>query len=61
MNGDNSSEEELQDEINKKKARWIAGKTSLSELTPEERKKLMGLVPTKEEEEAIRKKAKRES
>jgi hypothetical protein len=54
------SEEEIQEEIKKKKLRWKAGKTSMSELTPEEQKKRLGLIPKKEQEELIRKKVKKE-
>jgi len=56
MADEDLSVEEIQKEINKKKLRWKAGKTSMSELTSEEQKKRLGLIPTKEQEELIRKK-----
>lgn len=50
------SAEEIQKKIEEKKLKWKAGKTSLSELTLEEKKKRLGLIPTDEEMELIRKK-----
>lgn len=50
------SEEEIQKKIEEKKLNWKAGKTSMSELTLEEKKKRLGLIPTDEEMELIRKK-----
>jgi len=50
------SEEEIKKKIKEKKAEWEAGKTSMSKLSPEERKKRLGLIPTEEEMELIRKK-----
>lgn len=41
-----------------KGAKWKAGKTSMSTLTKEERKKRLGLIPTDEELERIKKKGK---
>ena len=42
----------------KKGAKWKAGKTSMSTLTKEERKKRLGLIPTDEELERMEKKGK---
>ena len=39
-------------------AKWKAGKTSMSTLTKEERKKRLGLIPTDEELERMKKKGK---
>jgi len=50
------SVEEIQKKIEKKKLRWKAGKTSMSELSLEEKKKRLGLIPTDEEKALIRKK-----
>lgn len=41
--------ERIEHEIRKKKARWRAGKTRISSLSPEKRRKRLGLKPTKEE------------
>lgn len=50
------SAEEIQKKIEQKKVKWKAGKTSISELTLEEKKKRLGLIPTEEEIAIIRKK-----
>jgi hypothetical protein len=50
------SAEELQRKIEEKKAKWKSGKTTMSELTREERKKRLGLIPTEEESALIHKK-----
>lgn len=50
--------EETKEAIKKKGAKWKAEKTSMSELTPNERKKRLGLIPTEEELELIKKKTK---
>ena len=50
------SAEELQRKIEEKKAKWKSGKTTMSELTLEERKKRLGLIPTEEESTLIHKK-----
>ena len=42
----------------KKGVKWKAGTTSLSALSKEERKKRLGLIPTDEELERMRKKGK---
>ena len=42
--------------IRKKGATWKAEKTSMSELSPEERRKRLGLLPTEEELEELKKK-----
>ncbi len=47
---------ETREAIDKKGAKWKAERTSMSELSPEERRKRLGLNPTEEELEAIRKK-----
>ena len=41
---------EIQKAIKEKKARWIAGETSVSRLTPEQRKKLLGDIPVAQRE-----------
>lgn len=38
--------EEIQKAIKEKGAKWVAGETSVSRLTPEQRKKLLGLLPS---------------
>jgi len=50
------SEEEIQKKIKERKLKWKAQKTSMTELTLEERKKRLGLIPTDEEKALIRKK-----
>jgi len=47
---------ETREEIEKKGAKWRAEETSLSKLPPEERRKRLGLNPTDEELEALKKK-----
>jgi len=47
---------ETKEAIEKKGAKWKAERTSMSELSPEERRKRLGLNPTEEELEAIKKK-----
>jgi len=42
----------------KKGAKWKAGKTSMSTLTKEERRRRLGLIPTDEELERLKKKGK---
>ncbi|VVB93667.1 Uncharacterised protein [uncultured archaeon] len=59
MTEEELSEEEIQKEIEKKKLRWKAGKTSMSELSPEEQRKRLGIIPTKEQEELIQEKARK--
>ena len=49
--------EETKEAIEKKGAKWKADKTSMSKLSRDERRKRLGLVPTEEEHERIRKKA----
>jgi len=48
--------EETKEAIKKKGAKWKAEKTSMSKLSRNERKKRLGLIPTEEELERIRKK-----
>lgn len=48
--------EEIQKKIEKKKLKWKARKTSMTELTLEEKKKRLGLIPTDEERALIRRK-----
>ncbi|MGD2200394.1 MAG: hypothetical protein PVJ38_02025 [Candidatus Bathyarchaeota archaeon] len=48
--------EETKKAIDEKDAKWKAEKTTLSELSPEERKKRLGLEPTEEELEILKKK-----
>lgn len=48
--------EETREAIEKKGAKWKAERTSMSELSPEERRKRLGLKPTEEELEAIEEK-----
>jgi len=50
------SEEEIQKKIKERKLKWKAQKTSMTELTLDERKKRLGLIPTDEEKALIRKK-----
>lgn len=47
---------ELQEEIEKKGAKWRAEETSMSELSPEEQMRRLGLNPTEEEKEELKKK-----
>lgn len=47
---------ETRQAIKKKGAKWRAEETSISELPPEERRKRLGLNPTEEELEALKKK-----
>ena len=56
MTNKDLSAEEIQRKIEKKKAKWKSGKTTMSELTPEERKKRLGLIPTEKEKALIHKK-----
>ena len=42
----------------KKGAKWKAGKTSMSTLSKEERKKRLGLIPTDEELDRMKKRGK---
>jgi hypothetical protein len=56
MSDNEPSEDEINKEIAKKKYKWKAGKTSLSELPLEEQKKRLGFIPTEEEKEKISKK-----
>ena len=49
------SDEEINKEIRKKGAKWVAGKTSLSEMSPEERAKRLGLLPKPDEKKAEKK------
>jgi len=42
----------------KKEAKWKSGKTSMSALSKEERKRRLGLVPSDEELERMKKKGK---
>lgn len=51
--------EEIQKETGKKGTRWKAGKTSVSELTLDEKKAMLGLIPTEEEKELMNKKLKK--
>jgi hypothetical protein len=51
-----SDEEKLNEEIRKKGAKWVAGETSMSRLSPEERAKRLGLNPKPEEKKAEKKK-----
>lgn len=46
--------ERTREEIEKKGAKWRAEKTSVSELSPEERRKRLGLKPTDEELEELK-------
>lgn len=56
-----SDEEKLNEEIEKKGAKWVAGETSMSKLSPEERAKRLGLNPKSEEEEADKNRGARRS
>lgn len=51
--------EELKEtrEAIKKKAKWRDEETSVSELPPEERRRSLGLIPTEEKTEALKKKS----
>ena len=49
--------EETKGAIKKKSAKWKAEKTSMSKLSPNERKKRLGLIPTEEQLRLIKKKA----
>ncbi len=53
---DSESEDDLNKDIAKKKYTWKAGKTAFSEMSPEERQKRLGLTPTEQEKERMRKK-----
>ena len=46
---------ETREVIKKKCAKWRAEKTSISELSSEEQKKRLGLLPTEEELEELKK------
>lgn len=48
--------EETRKAIKKKGARWRAEKTSMSELSDEEKKSRLGLLPTEEELKEIKRK-----
>ena len=52
-------QEETREAIKKKGAKWKAEKTSMSKLSQEERKNRLGLVPTDEELNRIKKKGAR--
>ena len=45
--------EKLQALIKEKRLKWQAGKTSVSELSSEEQRKMLGLIPGKEEMELL--------
>jgi hypothetical protein len=47
------NEEEINKKIEEKGMKWKAGETSLSELSSEEQKKRLGLIPSEEEKKAI--------
>jgi len=47
---------ELQEEIEEKGAKWRAEETSMSELSPEEQMRRLGLNPTEEEKRELKKK-----
>jgi len=53
-----SEDKDNRSDKQKKGAKWKAGKTSMSTLTKEERKKRLGLIPTDEELERMKKKGK---
>jgi len=45
--------EKLQARIKEKRLKWQAGKTSVSELSPDEQRKRLGLIPGREEMELL--------
>ena len=53
MTGEELTLEMLKNLIDEKKVNWKAARTSVSELSPEDRKKRVGLIPTNEQLEQI--------
>ena len=52
----NKNTEKVEEAIKKRKAKWKAERTSLSELSVDEQRKMLGLLPTDQELKKIKRK-----